>query len=208
MSFTLPHPTLTNPPVKEEIEDNFAAIVQKFGAFDTSDLSADADIANSQLAQPYQDALFTLRVRAESFGSPSTGWPGANTVVDSVIVPGLNNGPVTDPAWKVVQVSWACNDTGAGTGVFSLRWGHFDTGAFTSVLTITGGGAIVNTGGADASWGAATRSVDFDSGETLAFSTTPRCLTLVGTTADATCVSAAGSWFTCSVVLRRALRGD
>ena len=205
MSFTLPHPTLTDPPVKEEIEDNFAAIVQKFGAFDTSDLNAAAALVSAQLAEPYQDALFTLRVRAESLAA---GWPGANTVVDAIIVPGINDVSTTDPEWKVVQVSWACNDTGTGAGVFALQWGHFDSGSFTSVTTLTGGGNISNTGGADGSWGAATRSVDYDSGETLAFSATPRALALVGTTADANTLSAAGSWFTCSVVLRRALRSS
>ena len=35
MSLSIPYPTLSDPPVKKEIEDNFAALVQKTGSFDT-----------------------------------------------------------------------------------------------------------------------------------------------------------------------------
>jgi hypothetical protein len=201
MSLSIPYPTLSDPPVKKEIEDNFAALVQKTGSFDTSDLSATAGIVSSQLAEPYQDAFFTLRVRAESLAG---GWPGASTVVDAVVVPGINDGATTDPAWDLVQISWACNDVGAGSGVFQVQWGHYDTGAFTSVTSF-GSYTIVATGGANAAWAASNRNSSYGSG-TLAFSTTPRCLALVGITADATCLSAAGSFFECAIGLRRSLR--
>ena len=205
MAVSLPYPSLSSPPVKGEIEANFAAIAQKFGGFDASDLAMAAGITSTQLAQPYQDAIVTLGVRAESLAG---GWPGAATYVDAVVVPGINDVSTTDPEWKVVQVHWSCTDTGAGTGVFSLRWGHFDTGSYTTITTILAGASIVNTGGANASWAEAAISSSYGSGITLPFGTTPRSLALVGTTADATALSAAGSFFNCAVVLRRALRSD
>lgn len=198
MTATIPYGTLTDPIDREEIMANFRALAAKLGALDTSDLTASAGITVAQMASPYQDAFVHLEVRAEALAS---GWPGSG-ILAAAPYPGIS----TNEAWKAVAVHWACTDTGGGTGAFNVKLGTFVSGNFVSATTIASSVLISNGAAANDSNSGAEFTKTYANGTGLSFAADPRSIVIQGSSADASTLTAQGSFVHVCVTLRRAVQ--
>ncbi len=204
MSLTVTNTTLstTYAVAKAELETNSADIISKFGSIDNSDIAASAGIEPGKLSASLQEVFVNLTIRAESLAA---GLPAGGTVLTAVPIPGSSG----DDAWKATDVQWVCTDTGAGTGKVRIEYGeHNASGTWTTVSAIPSSPttfAITNAAAAD---DANDVSVKENDSVDLAYTGNPRSIALLSDTADATAVSAAGSFLSVSIRLRRRLQSS
>jgi hypothetical protein len=132
MAVTIPYPTLgTGVADSTKIDDNNAAIVNKFGNIDNSDIKSGAGISINKLSASYEymqvNATLDLQVASTIAGPP----------VNNVFIPVYSDGKGD---WSVVGGYWATVDTGDPSAVVKADWGVFNgaaaPGAFTSTATI------------------------------------------------------------------------
>jgi hypothetical protein len=198
MAATITYPNLGTTVDKDKIQTNFSDLVNKFGNIDTSDISGSAGITSGQLADPYQEVFVQLKCRT---GDLAGGWPGGNVYVDVVPIPGST----VDAAWEVTDISWTCQDIGAGTGTFTIVYGSYNgVGTFSETGTVVSGVAIGPAG----TYQARALAVTKGSGTSIAFNATVRSLALKSVTADATCLAGGSAYDTLSVtiVMKRELQ--
>lgn len=130
MSLTLPYPTL-GPGVVDpaQLNENFSAIVTKFGNIDNSDIKSGAGASIDKLSASYEYLPITVKITD-------------GTAANETLVPLYNDGKGD---WSVVAVQWATADTGtngagAAIAVFKIEWGVYNgaatLGAFTVASTI------------------------------------------------------------------------
>lgn len=188
--------TKTGTIVASDFSDNFSDVQAKFnGNITNEDVSANAAIAVSKLAASKQHLMVTLSAK-----TMASGWPGSDTIVAHAPIPGT----VAQGNWTVENVYWACNDTGAGAGVLSVRWGFYDaSGSWSNVSTIVTSETINNS--------AAGNDAEGPDGCTLATTSlgisnsVPRMLALMGTTADGTTLTTEYADLTVTVHLSRTI---
>jgi hypothetical protein len=154
MAVTIPYPTLGTGVVADstKIDDNLAAVVNKFGNIDNSDIKSGAGISIDKLSASYEYLPVSVRLTD-------------GTAANEHLVPVYNDGKGD---WSVVATQWATADTGtpAGTCTFKIEWGVYDgaatPGAFTvasTIDTIALAGTAVASQGVDS--GPATSTLAF-----------------------------------------------
>ncbi len=127
MSLTLPNTSLSDPPNKTEIEDNDAALAEKFnGNIVDDDISGSAAIGTAKLAA--RDFEFVLSVKG------LIGEITFSTTTPSFYIP--LPGTSGDGTYTVTDVSWFCSDVGDQTTDFTVTWGRFSAGSWSASGTI------------------------------------------------------------------------
>lgn len=204
MALVLPFPDLdaysSGVQASYPIEQNFSFLAEKFGNIRNADISSVAGISIDKLDKQYQEVWCELFVNSNMLAA---AWPavGATTPLALAPIPGSNG----DDSWTVTDVSWVCNDCGGLAGLFDIRYGAYNagTGVWANAGSIVTGVAItagaVQTGG---------QGKAVEGGSTaIAFSTVAQSLALMSAGADATALTAAGTFFKAMVCLRRKIKG-
>lgn len=178
----------------------FSLIQAKFGNIDDSDIKTGANVNIDKLQYQYQEMLVQLTVPAAMFAG---GWPAASATTPLIAVP--LPGTSGDPSWTATDVYWMCNDTGDGLGQFDVRYGYFNNSTWSNLASVVTGKAISNpAAGANLPNNA---SVLENGSVALAFNANPNMLAIMSAVVSATTISAAGSFFSASVILRRKIKG-
>lgn len=193
------YPTLSSPASNTEVTKNFndvAGVVN--GNLTNDNFASNGALDLDKLAGKHQFIHADLTFW-QTAGGMIAGVTGENWLVP---IPGLTG----DAAWTVRKVSWQCSDTGAGTGQVTLQYGGFNeggsVGSWATVATI-GTYTIANGAGANDGNGVA----EVTAGSTsLAVGAGVRGLRLIVAVADATALTAANTFLTVSVMLRREIQ--
>ncbi len=168
----------------DTVNENFRAIKTKLsGNITNEDIAADAAIDITKTVANHT-ITFILHLHSAMLAA---GWPaaGATTPLVAVGIPGTAG----DDAYTIKSAMWVCTDCGAGTAQFDLRYGYVNaaTGAWTNSSTIISAETIT---GAANSLGAGTVSVS----GSITPSTNHDSLAIMSAAADATTLSAAGTY--------------
>lgn len=179
------------------LNENLADIQNKFGSIDNSDVASDAAIAVTKLAAANAEWTAQLIVNGAMLAA---GWPAVSATTPLIAVP--MPGQSGDTSWIATDVTWVCNDVGAGTGLFDVRYGSFDgAGAWvdagTLVTAVTIDDVAANTGNEGRS---SRLAVSIPNGADVT------SIALMSGGVDATALSTAQGFLSVSVRLRRVLQ--
>lgn len=190
MALTHTNDTLSDPLNKSEMETNFSETRTKFGNISNADISVAAGIAVSKLAVSNQEFVVNLRIDSSSL---SSGWPAATTT-PLVFVP--VPGDITDDNITVQDVTYWCSDIGAGTtAAFIVQWGRLTGGVWKNEATVVASTVIASVGNPSVTF----QPEFYEPGYLYGFG-------LQSNGTDATCLDAANTTFSLSLLCRRVIQ--
>jgi hypothetical protein len=192
MSLTYPHDFSGATSISgAELQQQFDAVANKFGALTAGDLSPQASILTSQLEASFEHMDIALQTSYSM--NESAAWPASGVLA---AVPVVNRGL----DWVVSDIDWICSDTGDGAGAFRVQWAEFAAGAYSSIGNVCAATTMANAAAAnDSNSGMVTPSGT----TTLAQGSGARFLALIATAAGVGVMSAAGEYVTVTCRLKR-----